>query len=180
LRIISGQYKGRHIRVHKNFPARPTTDFARENLFNFLGNYFDFKETAVLDLFSGTGSMSYEFASRGCPHTVLVEMNPKSYGFIKKNIEELQITSIIPHLADAFKYIMHCRNKYDLIFADPPYTSERIAELPGLIFKHDLLKPKGWFVLEHSRKYDFSGDVNFRERRAYGSVNFSVFCRPSA
>lgn len=124
--------------------------------------------------------MSYEFASRGCPLTELVEINPKSYGFIKKTLQELQITTIIPHLADAYKYIMHCRNQYDLIFADPPYNNERIDELPGLIMKHGLLKPKGWFVLEHSSKYDFSGDASFREERTYGSVNFSVFCQPSA
>ena len=179
MRIISGQYKGRHIRVHKKFSARPTTDFARENLFNFLSNYFNFEETTVLDLFSGTGGMSYEFASRGCPATELVEINPVSYAFIKKILQELRITTIIPHLADAFKFIIHCRNQYDLIFADPPYTNERITELPGLIFRHDLLKPKGWFVLEHSRRYDFSGEANFREKRTYGSVNFSVFCLPS-
>ncbi|MBN2212769.1 MAG: RsmD family RNA methyltransferase [Bacteroidales bacterium] len=179
MRIISGQYKGRHIRVHKNFSARPTTDFARENLFNFLNNYFDFKETIVLDLFSGTGSMSYEFASRGCPLTELVEINPRSCSFIKKTIHELQITTIIPHLADAYKYIIHCRNQYDLVFADPPYTDEKTGELPFLVMKHELLRTKGWFVLEHSGRYDFSGDMNFREKRKYGSVNFSVFCKPS-
>lgn len=176
MRIISGKYKGRHIRVHKNFSARPTTDFAKENLFNFLGNYFDFTKTSVLDLFAGTGSMSYEFASRGCPVIELVEIDFKSFNLIKKIIQELQITTITPYLTDAYKYIIHCRNQYDLIFADPPYRSERIAELPELIMKHDLTKPKGWFVLEHSGKYDFSGQPDFREKRTYGSVNFSVFC----
>jgi len=177
LRIISGKYKGRHIRVHKSFTARPTTDFARENLFNFLGNYFDFTKTSVLDLFGGTGSMSYEFASRGCPVVEIVEIDFKSLSFIKKIIQELQITAMIPHRSDAFRFILHCRSQYDLIFADPPYTSERIAELPELIMKHDLLKPKGWFILEHSGKYDFSDQSGFREKRTYGSVNFSVFSK---
>jgi 16S rRNA (guanine966-N2)-methyltransferase len=177
LRIISGKYKGRQIRIFKKFPARPTTDFARENLFNFLNNYFDFSETSVLDLFAGTGCISYEFASRGCPFIELVEIDNRSFDFIKKIIQELQITAITPHLADAFKYIRHCRNQYDLIFADPPYNSEGIAELPGLIMKNDLLKPKGWFILEHSGKFNFSDHLNFREKRTYGSVNFSVFCK---
>jgi len=121
--------------------------------------------------------MSYEFASRGCPAIELVEIDYKSFSFIKKIIQELQITSIIPYLTDAYKYIRHCRNQYDLIFADPPYRDEKIAELPELIMQHDLLKSKGWFILEHSGKYDFSGEANFREKRTYGSVNFSVFCR---
>jgi 16S rRNA (guanine966-N2)-methyltransferase len=177
LRIISGKYKGRHIRVHQKFSARPTTDFAKESLFNFLSNYFDFNITSVLDLFAGTGSISYEFASRGCPVIELVEIDNKSFSFIKKIIQELQITSIIPYLTDAYKYIRHCRNQYDLIFADPPYKDEKIALLPELIMHHDLLKTKGWFILEHSGKYDFSGQMNFKEKRTYGSVNFSVFSK---
>ena len=163
--------------MHQKFSARPTTDFAKENLFNFLGNYFDFTKTSVLDLFAGTGSMSYEFASRGCPVVELVEIDFKSFSFIKKTIQELQITSIIPYLRDTYKYIRYCHNQYDLIFADPPYRNERIAELLDLIMQHDMLKPKGWFILEHSDKYDFSDNVNFKEKRTYGSVNFSVFSK---
>lgn len=130
-----------------------------------------------MDLFAGTGSMSYEFASRGCPVVDLVEFDYKSYSFIKKTIQELQISNITPYLTDVYKYINHCRNQYDLIFADPPYRSERIAELPELIMKHDITKQKGWFILEHSGKFDFSERSDFREKRTYGSVNFSVFAK---
>ncbi len=175
MRIVSGKYKGRHIRVYKHFSARPTTDFAKESLFDFLNNYFDFNDTTVLDLFAGTGSMSYEFASRGCPQVDLVESDFRSLAFIKKVIAELKISEINPYHADAFQYVKKTINRYDLIFADPPYTHKDMELLPDLIFENKLLKPKGWFILEHSSKHNFSNHVFFREHRDYGSVNFSIF-----
>ena len=175
MRIISGKYKGRHIRVHKNFSARPTTDFAKENLFNFLNNYFDFNITTVLDLFGGTGSMSYEFASRGCPSVDILEKDFKSFDFINKVLTELKIAEVNPIHTDAFQYLRKCRKQYDLIFADPPYQHKEIDILPDLIFENNLLKPKGWFILEHSDKHKFSTHPAFREHREYGSVNFSIF-----
>ncbi|MFO7659117.1 MAG: RsmD family RNA methyltransferase [Bacteroidales bacterium] len=176
MRIVSGKFKGRIIRVHKGFSARPTTDFAKESLFNFLNNYFDFSNTFVLDLFSGTGSISYEFASRGCPLVDLVESNVKSLNFIRKTIAEYNITEINPFPGDAFQYIKKCRNTYDLVFADPPYQHPHIDMLPDLVMENSLLKPKGWFVLEHSDKHDFAAHAFFRMHRHYGSVNFSIFC----
>jgi 16S rRNA (guanine966-N2)-methyltransferase len=175
LRIVGGKYKGRQIQVVKNFKARPTTDFAKENLFNFLSNYFDFEETAALDLFAGTGSISYELASRGCPEIDLVETDHRSCSFIKKVISDIGMHEIHVFRADAFHFIEKAKKQYDLIFADPPYQNEKVSLLPGLIFTNSLLKPKGWFILEHSAAYNFTGSENFREKRTYGNVNFSVF-----
>ena len=175
MRIISGKYKGRHIRVSKHFSARPTTDFAKENLFNFLNNYFDFSDTTVLDLFGGTGSMSYEFVSRGCPQVDLIENDFKSFNFINKVLAELKISEVSPIHTDAFQYLKKTRKQYDLIFADPPYQHQGIDTLPDLVFQNKLLKSKGWFILEHSDKHNFSAHSAFREHREYGSVNFSIF-----
>lgn len=161
--------------MHKGFSARPTTDFAKESIFNFLNNYFDFDNTIVLDLFSGTGSISYEFASRGCPRVDLVESDVKSLNFIRKNIAELNITVINPYLGDAFQFVKKCKQTYDLIFADPPYQHPDIDTLPGLVLENNLLKPKGWFVLEHSDKHVYTEHPSFRTQRHYGSVNFSIF-----
>lgn len=119
--------------------------------------------------------MSYEFASRGCPVVDLVENDSKSFSFIEKNIQKFNISEINPHMTDAFRFIRNAPGTWDLIFADPPYRNERIAALPGLILEHGLLKPRGWFILEHSGKYNFSDNPRFREKRVYGSVNFSVF-----
>jgi 16S rRNA (guanine966-N2)-methyltransferase len=174
VRIVSGKYKGRHIQVRKNFPSRPTTDFAKENLFNVLNNYFDFEGLKVLDLFSGTGSIAYEFASRGA--TVdLIERDYRSYEFIRDTIESLKMFNIKPYKADVFKVIHKLKDKYDLVFADPPYQMADISEIPGLVFKYGILKPGGWFIIEHSDKVKFNEQPNFREVREYGSVNFSIF-----
>ena len=175
MRIISGQYKGKRIPVPKHFNARPTTDFAKENLFNILNNYFDFNEINVLDLFGGTGSISYEFASRGCPEIDLVENNYKTYNFIKQVIEKLNLYTINPVKSDVFRYIKNCIKKYDLIFADPPYNLQQINVIPDIIFEYKLLKDRGWFIFEHSKKQDFSSHPFYLEKRVYGGVNFSIF-----
>lgn len=175
MRIVSGKYKGRHIPVRKNFPSRPTTDFAKENLFNVLNNIFDFEELKVLDLFSGTGSISYEFASRGAIVT-LIENDYRSYEFIRKTILNLEMKNVKPFKADVFRALRKIPQKFDLIFADPPYTLKNIEEIPPLIFENQLLTDDGWFILEHSDKNDFRAFQYFKELRKYGSVHFSIFC----
>ena len=175
MRIISGKYKGRHIEARKGFKARPTTDFARENLFNVLNNHFNLEETDVLDLFAGTGSISFEFASRGCKQVDLVELDFMSLQFIKTVIAKLGIENIRACRSDAFRFLQQLKKQYDIVFADPPYTLGGIEKLPGLVFENNILLPGGWFVLEHSRQYDFRGYDHFREIRTYGSVHFSVF-----
>ncbi len=175
MRIISGQYKGKRIPVPKHFSARPTTDFAKENMFNIINNYFDLDEINVLDLFGGTGSISYEFASRGCPEIDLVENNYRTYIFIRQVIDKLNLSAINPIRSDVFRYIKRCSKTYDLIFADPPYNLLQLESMPDMIFDYKLLKHRGWFILEHSRRQDFSSHNSFLEKRVYGGVNFSIF-----
>ncbi len=175
MRIISGKYKGKRITIPKQFRSRPTTDFAKENLFNIVSNYFDFEKLCVLELFAGTGSISFEFASRGCTDIDLVEADYKTCMFIDKVINSLNLEKIKPIKADVFKFIKYCGKTYDIIFADPPYKLEQIDILPSLIFENNLLKERGWFILEHSKKHDFVRHSNYFDRRVYGSVNFSFF-----
>lgn len=176
MRIISGTHKGRHIFPDKNFSARPTTDFAKENLFNVLNNVIDIENASVLDLFSGTGSISYEFASRGAHAIVAIEINPKHYAFIKKTIAELKFHNIELYRADIFVGCKKLRGKqFDIIFADPPYDLKKIAEVPIAIFENDLLKEGGIAIVEHPTSVDYSTHPRFVEHRKYGSVNFSLF-----
>ena len=175
MRIISGKYKGRHIPVRKKFSARPTTDFAKENLFNILSNHIDFEETSALDLFSGTGSIGYEFASRGCTRVDLVEKDPRSVEFIKGVITRLGMDNVRVIKSDAFRFIEKCNQIYHIIVADPPYEMMRINEIPDLIFSGNLLHQDGWFILEHSAKYSFASHSHYVELRKYGSVHFSFF-----
>ncbi|MBN2349792.1 MAG: RsmD family RNA methyltransferase [Bacteroidales bacterium] len=175
MRIISGQYKGKRIPVPKNFHARPTTDFAKENLFNILANYVDFENLTVLDLFSGTGSISFEFASRGATRVDTIELNYRTFLFIRKIVKELGFHAIRIIHADVFKYLKKCKKTYDLIFADPPYDNKNIPLLPDLIFDYTLLKEEGLFILEHSGNYSFEKHQHFFELRKYGSVHFSFF-----
>lgn len=174
MRIISGQYKGHRFSVRKNFPSRPTTDFAKENLFNVIGNYFDLSDVTALDLFAGTGSISFEFASRGASVN-LIERNSRSIAFIKKNIATLKIENIHVIAGDVFRLLKKIEPAYDIVFADPPYELKNIDELPGLVFQQTLLKESGWFILEHSNKYTFNAHPYFKELRKYGSVHFSIF-----
>ncbi len=178
MRIVSGAYKGKRLYPGKNFKARPTTDFAKENLFNVLNNYFDFEELEVLDLFSGTGSISYEFASRGCRAVDSVESNSRYHAFIQKTASELKFAQLAAIRADAFRFLKHTPRDYDLIFADPPFDMKEFGQLPQLIFSRNLLKQGGWFILEHGRDHDFSTQSQFRELRKYGSVYFSIFVNP--
>jgi len=175
LRIVSGKYKGRIIKPPKNFRARPTTDFAKENLFNILNNNFDFSEVTVLDLFSGTGSISYEFVSRGSQYVVSIEKNFKHQAFIKKTIDDFGFTQIKTIKTDAFRYIKTCNEQFDIIFADPPYDLKELESIPDFIFEQEILKENGWLILEHGDKTDFSKHEKFKEQRKYGGVNFSIF-----
>lgn len=178
MRIISGSHKGRMIVPDKSFSARPTTDFAKENLFNVLNNRIDFEGISVLDLFSGTGSISYEFASRGASEVISVELNPKHFAFIKRTAELLDFKQMHVFKANAF---VACRKlngrKFDMIFADPPYQLEEIIDVPKAIFDNDLLADDGLAVVEHPESVDYSSYPYFREHRVYGSVNFSFFSK---
>ena len=148
MRIVSGKYRGRAINPPKNLRARPTTDFAKENLFNVLGNLVDFEECDVLDLFAGTGSISYEFASRGVHSVTSVEINPVHYNFIKKTAADLGIDNLFAVKANVFLYLKSCAKQFDLIFSDAPYDLEGSEEVIRLVLERDLLKPDGFLVLD--------------------------------
>lgn len=175
MRVITGKYKGRHFDVPRTFRARPTTDFAKENLFNVLQGYIDLDGARALDLFAGTGSITLELLSRGCAPVVSVERERLHYSFICQFIEKLRDEAAIPVLGDVYKYITHCHDTFDFIFADPPYALPTLADLPDAILSRGLLAPDGLFVLEHGRTHDFSQHPRLVDHRAYGSVNFSLF-----
>ena len=177
MRIVSGQHRGRTINPPKNFSARPTTDFAKEALFNIIATNFDVEEITVLDLFSGTGSISFEFASRGCRSVDSVEVSFAHHAFIKKTAQELQLAQLRCYKMNAFAFLSTCRTAYDIIFADPPYDLEGIEKVHETVFGRQLLKPHGWLILEHSKGKDLSSLAHFKEHRSYGSVNFSVYCK---
>ena len=159
------------------FKARPTTDFAKENLFNVLSNnYFDFEDgVTALDLFAGTGSISIELVSRGCDKVISVEKDPQHLSFISQVMREVKTDKCFPVRADAFKFIEKCSEQFDFIFADPPYALKDLQSIPGRIFENGLLKENGLLVLEHGKDQNFEDDPHFIERRIYGSVNFSFF-----
>jgi 16S rRNA (guanine966-N2)-methyltransferase len=175
LRIIGGKFKGRRINPPSNFKARPTTDFAREGLFNILNNRVDFESLDVLDLFSGTGSVSYEFASRGALLVHLVEKDMRHILGIKKIIKELVLENVKPIPIDVRAYLKTCSVKYDVVFADPPYELAWLKELPDLVTQAGIIKEDGFFILEHPRDLSFAGHKLFFEHRNYGGVNFSFF-----
>ena len=176
MRVISGIYKRRRFDVPHTFKARPTTDFAKENLFNVLNSYMDWDEGPVaLDLFAGTGSITLELLSRGCSRVISIEKDPLHFKFIKGFIDKLQDLNAIPIKGDVFKYLSQCREQFDFIFADPPYVLTEIPELPDMILERDLLREDGLLVIEHGKDHDFSQHPRFVEHRQYGSVNFSFF-----
>ena len=175
MRIITGIYKGRHFDIPRSFKARPTTDFAKENIFNVLTQYVDFDGAEALDLFSGTGSISLELVSRGCQTVVSVEMDRDHHRFIQECLKKLNTKACIPIRGDVFRFVKSCRQQYDFIFADPPYALEQLPQMPDIVMERGLLKEGGLFVLEHGKHNDFSQHPRFVEHRAYGSVNFSFF-----
>ena len=175
MRIITGIYKGRHFDIPRSFKARPTTDFAKENIFNVLMQYVDFEGAQALDLFSGTGSISLELLSRGCKQVVSVELDRDHHRFIQECLKKLNADKCVPIRGDVFRFLKSCKQQYDFIFADPPYALKELPTIPDLIFEKGLLKPEGIFVFEHGKDYDFSNHPHFLEHRSYGSVNFTLF-----
>ena len=177
MRIIGGAYKGRIIVADKRLTLRPTTDFAKEGLFNILSNRFDLTSFEVLDLFSGSGSISYEFASRGCPAVHAVEIDPRHAAYIRATAGKFGFRQIRVIRDDAFHFLSICKQQYDIIFADPPYDMSHVEEIPDLILEKELLKPDGILILEHSGRTDFTGHEHIQDHRRYGNVHFSFFKR---
>ncbi|MCG9912005.1 MAG: 16S rRNA (guanine(966)-N(2))-methyltransferase RsmD [Flavobacteriales bacterium] len=178
MRIISGFLKGRKIEPPKDFTARPTTDFAREGLFNMLFNRKEIQGARVLDLFAGSGTVSFEFVSRGAAEVVAVDKDLKSVNFIRKKSEELNVPQLKPLRADAVQYISRAGLAFDIIFCDPPFDRENIAEIADAVFKGNILKKDGLFILEHEDIHSFEEHKYFLEDRKYGRVKFTFFAWP--
>lgn len=179
MRIIGGIYKHRRFDVPSSFKARPTTDFAKENIFNVINNLIDFEDTDALDLFSGTGSISFELLSRGCRSVVSVEKNRQHASFIEKVAKELKTDALHLICGDAFRFLKTVgEESYDIIFIDPPYDLQELPDIPQKILEGNLLRSGGLFIMEHPKKYDFSALPLFIQHREYGAVNFSLFLKP--
>ncbi|MGC4035003.1 MAG: RsmD family RNA methyltransferase [Chitinophagaceae bacterium] len=176
MRIVAGDLGGRKISPPAKMPyTRPTTDIAKEGLFNVLQNNLEFEELKTLDLFGGTGSISYELASRGAKDLTIVEKDEQMYGFIKKTSAELKIVNLRIVKMDVFRFIDQSTEKYDFIFAGPPYALQNIDDLPKLIFEKNLINPSGWFILEHTPRNDYKKFPFYKTERNYGTTIFSIF-----
>ncbi|MEO8769190.1 MAG: RsmD family RNA methyltransferase [Ferruginibacter sp.] len=176
MRIISGIHGGRRISPPANMPhTRPTTDIAKEGLFNILQNNLDIESLKTLDLFGGTGCISYELASRGVTDLTIVEKDSKMYEFIKKTSASLDFDHFKILKSDVFRYMESCSEQFDFIFAGPPYALTTIDDLPKIIFEKKLLKPGGWFVLEHTPRNDYKKTAHYKTERNYGTTIFSIF-----
>ncbi len=175
MRIISGKYKGRKLSPPGTFKARPTTDYARESLFNILSVRYDFEGMSVLDLFAGTGSIGLEFCSRGAENVTMVEINRIHANFIKQSITTLQADGATVFQSNIKDFIRRTDRQFDIIFADPPYSLKWLDSIPDLILSGRLMKQNGIFILEHPGNYNFNNHISFSEHRHYGSVNFSFF-----
>lgn len=176
MRVIGGRLKGRSINPPAGYSARPTTDFAREGLFNILDNEYEFEGLSVLDLFGGTGAVSVEFASRGASEVHCVEMAPANASFIRSQVRKLGIdgtVKVVRH--NVFDFLDICSLKFDIIFADPPYALENLASLPEAVLSRELLHPGGYFILEHPDTYVFADRPGFVKEKRYGNVHFSFF-----
>jgi len=176
MRIISGKHKGRKLIAPKKLPVRPTTDFAKEALFNILNNYYHLNDINVLDLFAGTGSISYEFASRGCEQITAVDKDIGCIHFINKTAEMLELP-IHTIKSDVFKFLEATKNQATIIFVDPPYAMEQnqFELIPELVFQNDLLAVDGFLIVEHSKHTDLSHISNFSFLKRYGGSVFSFF-----
>ncbi|MBN8688449.1 MAG: RsmD family RNA methyltransferase [Chitinophagales bacterium] len=176
MRIIGGEHGGRKFNPPSNMPyTRPTTDIAKEGLFNVLQHKLDFESLKTLDLFGGTGSISYELASRGVPDLTIVEKDNAMFDFIKKTSATLRLENFKVIKMDVFKYILQCTERFDFIFAGPPYALTTIDDLPKLIFEKKLLTKDGRFVLEHTPRNDYKDFPFFVAERNYGTTVFSTF-----
>lgn len=174
MRIISGKLKGKNIVTPKGLPVRPTTDYAKESLFNILNNTIDFHDLNILELFAGTGNIGYEFMSRGAKKITSVDLDFKCIQFIKKSNKEFGIEGRVIR-SEAFRFVKSNKDKYNLIYADPPYEMDNLLQLPELIFEKELLEEGGLLIIEHQKEVDFSESKNFNNTRQYGKVNFSFF-----
>jgi 16S rRNA (guanine(966)-N(2))-methyltransferase RsmD len=176
MRIISGKYKGRRLQAPKNLPVRPTTDMAKEALFNILNNHFNFGELKILDLFSGTGNIAYEFASRGATPLVAVDADMGCVNYIRKIATEFDF-DITPIKSDVFTFLQKHKGSYDIIFADPPYHIDHkdFEKIPVLIFENDILDDEGMLIIEHSKDTKLEHLDNFSFARTYGGTTFSFF-----
>ncbi len=179
MRIIRGKYGKRRFDVPHNITARPTTDFAKENIFNVIENIEDIEGKNVLDLFAGTGAISLEFLSRGAASVTSVEMAATQANFIRSVKEKLGDNALRVIKGDAFKFISTSKRPYDIIFADPPYDHPRFAEIPELILNSPVTTEGTLVIIEHNAMHDFSQLPGFEQHRSYGSVNFSIFRKQS-
>lgn len=177
MRIIGGTYKGKVIKLPKDLPVRPTTDFAKEGLFNILANKIDMDGLSVLDLFSGTGHISLEFASRGAGSITGVDKSFKCAGFLRSISKELNF-NINAIKSDVFDFLKNCPSTFDLVFADPPYDMEEIPKIHELVFEKNLLNENGILIIEHGPKTKLEHLSGFTQHRKYGNVNFSFFIKP--
>jgi len=176
MRIISGALGGRRINPPSKMPyTRPTTDIAKEGLFNILQNNLDFSSLKTLDLFGGTGSISYELASRGVPDLTIVEKDNQMFSFIRKTASELGLQHFKVVKSDVFRFMETCHEQFDFIFAGPPYALQTIDDLPLVVFRKNLLKDGGWFILEHTPRNHYESDPHFRMARNYGTTIFTIF-----
>lgn len=179
MRIIGGKFRGKAILPPQGYKARPTTDFAKEGLFNILNNEYDMEGLKVLDLFGGTGAISYEFASRGASMVYCVEMLPLHANFIKSQAAALGMKNLTVVRHNVFEFLDICHEKFDIIFADPPYAIEGLADIPEKVFSKDILHPGAYFILEHPEEFNFESNPYFVKERKYGNVHFSFFEKPS-
>ena len=168
-------YGRRLIKPPKNLPVRPTTDLAKEGLFNILNNKIDFEGKSVLDLFAGTGAISYEFISRGCSPVISVDLNFQCIKFIKSTSENLKMENHKVIRSEVFRFLKTNKKKFDIIFADPPYAMKNFSDIVRLIFEGNMINDNGLLIVEHPREIDFSEEKHFLEQRKYGKVNFSLF-----
>ena len=175
MRIIAGTLRGRRLNPPQNLPVRPTTDMARESLFNILNNYVDYEDCTVLDLFAGTGAVSLEFVSRGAREVTSVDINAQCTDFIKQCAMHLNVRNLHVVRADVFDLLKRANRRFDIVFADPPYALDGLATLPDRVFERQLLTDDGIFVLEHPREHSFEEHPHFWQHRAYGKVNFTFF-----
>ncbi len=175
MRIIGGLLRGKKIDPPAGYKARPTTDFAREGLFNVLGNEYEFEDLKVLDLFGGTGAVAFEFASRGASMVYSVEMARENASFIKTEAKRLGLDNVTMVRDNVFDFLDICREKFDIIFADPPYAMEGLESIPDKIFARDILHPGCYFILEHGDEHSFTSHPRFKKEKRYGRVHFSFF-----
>lgn len=175
MRIIGGRLRGKCIDPPKSYKARPTTDFAKEGLFNVIGSEYEFEDLSVLDLFSGTGSIGLEFISRGAALVDTVEMNPENAAFVRRTASGMGVSNLNVVHCNVFDFLEICTRKYDIIFADPPYALEGLDTLPDKVLVRDILHPDCYFILEHPAGYSFKSHPAFVKERKYGNVHFTFF-----